>query len=252
MMLHGYSATGALEEAYLQLEPQAMAKGFVYLHPDGTVDRAGEHFWNATDACCNFYGSMVDDDSYLMGLIAEISTKLTVDPKRVYVMGHSNGGFMAYRLACNHADKLAAIAVLAGEMVNDVSMCNPTDAVSVLHIQGTADTTIYYAGGSVAPGVPPYPGATNQRRRLGDVRHLQSDRGHERRAARPRSDAARRRDDRDRVRRLRKEDRRRALDHQRRHPHPDLYARVRARHDRLAPRPQEAVAARRRAVRRAD
>jgi polyhydroxybutyrate depolymerase len=160
MMLHGYSATGDIEEAYLQLEPQAKAKGFVYVHPDGTVDQAGEHFWNATDACCNFYGSNVDDDGYLMGIIDEISHKLTIDPKRVYVMGHSNGGFMTYRLACNHADKIAAVAVLAGEMVDDVSKCQPSGPVSLLHVQGTADATINYNGGTVATGVPPYPGAT--------------------------------------------------------------------------------------------
>ncbi len=46
------------------------------------------HFWVRPAACCNFYGSMVDDDGYLMRLIAEISQKLTIDPKRVYVMGH--------------------------------------------------------------------------------------------------------------------------------------------------------------------
>ncbi len=161
MMLHGYSATSDLEEAYLQLLPQATAQGFLYVHPDGTKDQAGEQFWNATDACCNFYGSTVDDDGYLMGLIAEISHKLSVDPKRVYVMGHSNGGFMTYRLACNHADKIAAVAVLAGEMVLDASQCQPSNPVSLLHIQGTADATILYDGGSVSPGmVPPYPGAT--------------------------------------------------------------------------------------------
>jgi polyhydroxybutyrate depolymerase len=160
VMLHGRSVSGDIEDAYLGLTGQASKDGFVYIHPSGTTDAQGQPFWNATDACCNFFGSTVDDEGYLMGLIDEIASKWSIDPKRVYLMGHSNGGFMSYRLACHHAERFAAIAVLAGEMYKDLSQCQPANPVSVLHIQGTADATILYNGGSVAPGtVPEYPSA---------------------------------------------------------------------------------------------
>jgi len=119
----------------------------------------GQGFWNATDACCNFYGSTVDDEGYLKGVVDEIQSKLSVDPKRILFFGHSNGGFMTYRMACHDSARIAAVAVLAGEMPLDASGCQPTKAVSLIHIQGTADATIHYDGGTVAAGVPPYPSA---------------------------------------------------------------------------------------------
>jgi polyhydroxybutyrate depolymerase len=159
VMLHGRSFTSDFEEAYLGLTTQSDKQGFLYIHPSGTLDAQAQPFWNATDACCNFFGSTVDDEGYLMGLIDEIASKWAVDPKRVYLMGHSNGGFMAYRMACHHAERFAAIAVLAGEMYKDLSQCQPANPVSVLHIQGTADTTIAYGGGSVTLGLPSFPSA---------------------------------------------------------------------------------------------
>ena len=70
-----------------------------------------------------------------------------MDKRRVYLIGHSNGAFMSYRMACDHADQIAAIVALNGAMWNDVSKCQPSRPVSVLDIRGTADTTILYAGG---------------------------------------------------------------------------------------------------------
>lgn len=157
VMLHGYTASGALEESYLQLTAQADARGFIYAYPDGTVDQFGNRFWNATPACCDLFATGIDDSGYLSGVITSLAAKYSVDPKRVYVIGHSNGGFMSYRMACDHADQIAAIASLAGAMFDDVSSCTPANPVSVLEIHGTADNTILYAGGSIAGR--PYPGA---------------------------------------------------------------------------------------------
>jgi polyhydroxybutyrate depolymerase len=147
VMLHGYSASGAVEESYLNITAQSDARGFLYAYPDGTVDARGLRFWNATDACCNWANAMVDDAEYLSSLITEIEARYSVDPKRVFLVGHSNGGFMAYRMACDHADQIAAIASLAGAMFADVTKCAPKAPVSVLQIHGTADTVIDYMGG---------------------------------------------------------------------------------------------------------
>ena len=149
VMLHGYSASALLEEAYLQLSPLADQRGFLYVRPNGTLDSLGNRFWNATDACCNLFGSTVDDSTYLSNVINGVEAKYSVDPKRVFAVGHSNGGFMAYRLACDHADQIAAIAVLAGAMWDNASLCTPSNPVSVLHIHGTADATIAYNGGNI-------------------------------------------------------------------------------------------------------
>lgn len=151
VLLHGYGASGAEEDFYLGLKAAAEAANVLYVHPDGTFDAMGSRFWNATDACCNFYGSQVDDEGYLVGLVAEIAKRYDVDAKRVYFFGHSNGAFMSYRMACHQAGTVAAIAALAGDTWLDPSLCKPSVPVTVLHVQGTADMTILYGGGMTVP-----------------------------------------------------------------------------------------------------
>ena len=100
----------------MEFRPLAEARGFLYCYPDGTIAGpvGATGFWNATDACCDFGNTGVDDVGYLRGVIEEIARRFAVDRKRVYLIGHSNGGFMAYRMACESADLIAGIASLAG------------------------------------------------------------------------------------------------------------------------------------------
>ena len=158
ILLHGFGASGALQEAFFQLQPLAEERGFLYVHPDGTVNQIGSQFWNATDACCGFQ-SEVDDVAYLTAIIDQVSAEKNVDPQRIYVMGHSNGGFMSYRMACELAGRVAAIASLAGATFADEDDCAPSEPVSVLQLHGTADETIAYEGGSTPIINGTYPGA---------------------------------------------------------------------------------------------
>ena len=157
LLLHGYGSSGAEVESYVQFEPLIDEYGFFYLHPDGTVDTLGFPFWNATDSCCDFFGSGVDDSGYLLALVDEMKNLYNIDDRRVYFIGHSNGGFMSYRMACDHPETIAAIASLAGATFDDPADCTPAAPVHVLQIHGTADSVILYGGGQIF-GVP-YPGA---------------------------------------------------------------------------------------------
>lgn len=161
ILLHGYGASGLVQEdLYFKLAAVADERGYIYGVPDGTFDKSDppNRFWNATDACCNFYGSDVDDSAYLAGVVEQIQGQYNIDPKRIYFVGHSNGGFMSYRMACDHADKIAAIVSLAGVTFDDDSKCNPSEPVAVAHIHGDMDETIAYAGGQFSPTLV-YPGA---------------------------------------------------------------------------------------------
>ncbi len=155
--LHGYTNTGPEVEAYFRLAPRAEEYGFLYLFPTGTDDLFGNPFWNATDACCNFFGSGVDDSGYLRALVEVMGAEYNVDPRRVYFVGHSNGGFMSYRMACDHADTVAAIASLAGATWLDPADCAPAGPVDTLQIHGTSDGVISYNGGCSFGNC--YPGA---------------------------------------------------------------------------------------------
>lgn len=149
VLLHGYGGSGAGQESYMQLLPLSEQLGFVYAHPDGTVDLTGFPFWNATDACCNFFASAVDDAGYLRDLVEEIQDQLNVDPRRVHFAGHSNGGFMCYRMACEYPQVIASIASLAGATFFTPGDCAQASPVHVLQIHGTADETIFYGGGDI-------------------------------------------------------------------------------------------------------
>lgn len=157
VLLHGYTSSGAGQEAYMQFEPLSDEKGFLYLHPNGTVDCLGDRFWNGTDACCDLCGSGVDDVAFLTAVLDEVQTSFNVDPTRIYLIGHSNGGFMSYRMACDRSNRIAAIASLAGATFDDPADCTPSAPVHTLQIHGTLDDTILYAGGTIGP--VPYPGA---------------------------------------------------------------------------------------------
>lgn len=157
LMLHGIGVSPALEESYLQFTPVAAQRGILYAHPGGTLNPQLQPFWNATDACCDFYKSQVDDVAYLSGLIDEIKGRYAVDPARVFIVGHSNGGFMANRMACERADLVTGIVSLAGATFAGAGACKPSAPVSMVQVHGTSDETVLYGGG-VFFGVA-YPGA---------------------------------------------------------------------------------------------
>jgi polyhydroxybutyrate depolymerase len=157
VVLHGYRSDAAEADRYFGLTAESDRRGFLYALPDGTRTARGQQFWNATDACCDFDRTGVDDAGYLRRLIEQVRSGYSVDAGRVYLIGHSNGGFMAYRMACEHADAVTAIVSLAGAVAQDAAGCAPSRPVGVLQVHGTADATIRFEGGR--NGTAAYPSA---------------------------------------------------------------------------------------------
>src|SRR5437667_2776322 len=156
LVLHGLGASGAGVRRYYHTDPLADEMGFLIAYPNGSLSpgddhwyKRGKRFWNATDICCDFQSTGVNDVAYLDAVIDDMSAKYPVDPKRIYVGGISNGGYMAYRYACDRAERVAAIMVQAGVMRTDTSLCTPAEPVAVLHVHGTADRLLPYDGGLV-------------------------------------------------------------------------------------------------------
>jgi polyhydroxybutyrate depolymerase len=160
VQLHGYGGSGAGQLRYMGIGELADAYGFITVAPDGSREEEGRQapFWNASSACCNFRGSEIDDVGYLKSLIDEIGSRWNVDPNRIYFVGHSNGGFMSYRMAYEHPETVAAIASLAGATERG-QRPPPAAPVHVLQIHGTDDTVIEYAGGGFGPEDSAYPSA---------------------------------------------------------------------------------------------
>ncbi|MEX0964208.1 MAG: PHB depolymerase family esterase [Pseudohongiellaceae bacterium] len=158
VLLHGYTSSGARQNAYMGFSDIADQYGFLLVAPDGDKEAGADQnrFWNASSACCNFYQSEVNDSAYVLNIINAAKAEFNVDPNRVYLVGHSNGGFMSYRAAYDHSETIAAIASLAGASHIDERPA-PTSPVHVLQIHGTADGTIAYEGDDIQGN--PYPSA---------------------------------------------------------------------------------------------
>ena len=150
LVLHGFGANAYTQLAYTGLDELVVEEGALLLAPEGTLNGDGKQFWNASPACCDFEGTGVDDVGYLTTLIDEVSAEWNVNA--VYLFGHSNGGYMSYRMACDRADRIDGMVSLAGLAMADDSACQPAREVPVLQIHGTADGTVPYDGGNSEPG----------------------------------------------------------------------------------------------------
>ncbi|MEL6182179.1 MAG: PHB depolymerase family esterase [Myxococcota bacterium] len=154
VQLHGFTVNAFLQDLMLRTSELVDEFGFILLTPEGTTDSNGDQFWNASDVCCDFDDSDVDDVTYLNALIDEAQLRWHIDPDRIYVLGHSNGGFMSYRLACDSGERFAGMMSLAGDMALDPESC-VQHPLTVLHVHGTADDVIFYEGGLFQGGLSP-------------------------------------------------------------------------------------------------
>ena len=151
MVLHGGGGNADNAEKMSAMSDKADAANFLVVYPDGTGG-VGDHFhtWNSGNCCAYAEKNNVDDVAFLRDLIDKMEYDYAADPKRIYVTGMSNGGMMAYRMGCEAADKIAAIAPVAGSMNLD---CKPAQPISVIAFHGTADENVNYEGGMGAKQV---------------------------------------------------------------------------------------------------
>jgi polyhydroxybutyrate depolymerase len=91
----------------------------------------------------------VDDVAYLASVIDDVKQRRNIDPGRVFVVGHSNGGFMALRLACDLSNRVAGVVSIAGAGSDAPQKCRPSAPVAVLQIHGDQDWRVPYGGGRV-------------------------------------------------------------------------------------------------------
>lgn len=130
------------------INEKANREGFIAVYPEGLVKLAGEKrqgSWNAGKCCGKAMEVNADDIGFIRLMLDQLEKNFSIDPQRIYATGISNGSLMAYRLACEMADRIAAVAPVSGQEVFE--NCQPVRPISIIHFHGTADILAPYQGG---------------------------------------------------------------------------------------------------------
>jgi polyhydroxybutyrate depolymerase len=112
--------------------------------------------WNGGICCGAAVANNIDDVTFVSDMIDEISSEYCINPRRIFAAGHSNGGFMAVRLACELSERIAAVASTSA--IDASASCEPGRPIPILEFHGTGDQIVPYEGGyGNLPGSPYWP-----------------------------------------------------------------------------------------------
>ncbi|MBS1665202.1 MAG: phospholipase [Bacteroidetes bacterium] len=147
IMLHGFGGSADQAEHDYGVTEKGNVNGWVVVYPEGIQSNGPAHLrsWNTGTCCPVAQDNGVNDVHFIRVLIDQLVANYKVDPKRVYVAGMSNGAMMAYTLACDLSDKIAAITSVSGTLMVS-SPCQPSRVVPILHIHSALDTKVPYNG----------------------------------------------------------------------------------------------------------
>jgi len=127
---------------------------FIVIYPEGRPDpvSTNEYHWNdcRADVTDPDTLSTEDDVGFVIELINWASSNFDIDANRIYAAGTSNGGLMAYRLAMELGDQIAAVAAIIANMAAESECATPTVPISVLIMNGTDDSLMPDDGGCVS------------------------------------------------------------------------------------------------------
>ncbi len=115
----------------------------IAVYPDALTNPFGQTAWNNGTLA----SSSADDISFFNKMMDLMILNQNADHTRIYVTGFSMGGIMSHHLACAINGRIAAIGPMAGTMsTDDIANCTPVYKTPVIHLHGTADATVPYAG----------------------------------------------------------------------------------------------------------
>ena len=83
---------------------------------------------------------------FLNTLIDTISKKHKIDTTKIYIAGFSQGGMLAYRMACEYSERIAAIAMISSQIDSNyvINNCTMKRAVPLISINSKVDHACPY------------------------------------------------------------------------------------------------------------
>jgi polyhydroxybutyrate depolymerase len=138
LVYHGRGKTGAQTEAFSDLSKLDA----IVAYPNGVIGAENKQAWQGAP----YSAPGVDDVKFTADLLDQLESSYCIDTKAVFATGKSNGAGFTGILACQLADRIAAIAPVSGAFYLQGTRCAPSRPVPVLDIHGTGDTTIPYGG----------------------------------------------------------------------------------------------------------
>lgn len=146
LVFHGGGGHGEQVEIATGFSRLADRENFVAVYPDGTGQFARRLLtWNSGGIAVYASEHKVDDAAFVRAVVADVRTRVPIDPDRVFATGMSNGGMMCHRLARECADLFAGIAPVAGAM--NFTEADPRSPLAVMIVHGTGDDLVRYEGG---------------------------------------------------------------------------------------------------------
>ncbi|MDP7016030.1 MAG: PHB depolymerase family esterase, partial [Pirellulaceae bacterium] len=145
LIYHGGGSNAQVMVRFSGMNRQADKSGFIAVYPSGTGRIEKVLTFNGGNCCGYAMRNKVDDVEFTRRLLDDLATVANVDQKRVFATGMSNGAIIAYRLASELSDRIAAIAPVGGPMGTET--CRPKRPVPVIHFHGVDDENAPFKGG---------------------------------------------------------------------------------------------------------
>jgi polyhydroxybutyrate depolymerase len=147
IVFHGGLANARMSQWNARMVEKGDSDNFFVVYPHGSSG-VGKHLltWNAGTCCGLAAKNDADDIGFVKAMIHKLLSDYAIDPSRVFVTGMSNGGMMAYRVACELPDLIAAAAPVEGCMLSKYGITGTTP-VSIVAFNGTDDHVVKYDGG---------------------------------------------------------------------------------------------------------
>jgi polyhydroxybutyrate depolymerase len=140
--LHGDTGNGLLMDGHTNLRALGEQHGYIVIAPSGPPYGGGDlgSTWHASN------------DATLVDMVQQFASAFHVDAKKLHVTGFSRGGFVTWRLLCDHPDLFASAAPAGagdgtdfGEQTCFTPGRTPARKLPILFMMGRSDQSVGYA-----------------------------------------------------------------------------------------------------------